>query len=122
MNLIETKSSWASRDEDRTPRFMQWDGDSMSPTIRSWRDYVLVIPTNRFEHDALYHLRVDQFEAIYRVQGLVGGGLRLMYDNPKYEPYIVDRDWFNRHVVHRICAILKVEDERPIEAMLKARA
>ncbi len=87
------------------PRFMPMVGPSMEPTI-SARDYVAVVPCDRFECDALYV--IEQFGApcVVRAQHVGGLQIRLSYDNTVFSGGTVPAEAFDEMVIGRVFGIL----------------
>ncbi len=88
-------------------------GDGMEPALRSNWDYVLLAPTDRYCGEGLYLIDIGGGEAIYRVQNIMGGKVRLKFDNPVYvTEHILGRDEFREIVLAYVVADIKVRDDR----------
>lgn len=89
-------------------------GDSMEPTLRSDRDYVLVAPVTSYEGEGIYLLDVGLGIELFRVSCTFDGegGLRLSRENPRYQSYEIGRERFEEMVVGIVVADIKTRDER----------
>lgn len=61
-------------------------GDSMSPTIPDGSAVVINTERNKALDGKVYVIRIDDRLYVKRTQWLIGGGLRLISDNPQYDP------------------------------------
>lgn len=82
--------------------------DTMEPTLRRG-DFVLAVPTDRYEIQGLYLLG----EEVFRVQpNGKKGELWLLRDNQRYTRQDVSLEWFNETVMAYVVGHLKVFDHR----------
>jgi phage repressor protein C with HTH and peptisase S24 domain len=92
-------------------------GDSMSPTLRSNWDYVLLKPTGEYCGEGIYLVDLGFGCDLYRVQSVMGGNVLMKKDNPAYETKIVLHcDKFEEQVLGFVVADIKVRDERYLRA------
>lgn len=90
-------------------------GDSMEPTLRGDRDYVLLAPVTSFQGEGIYLLDVGVGMELFRVTCAFDGkgSLHLSRDNKRYQAeHAVNRDKFNEAVVAIVVADIKPRDER----------
>ncbi|RMI21392.1 S24 family peptidase [Sinorhizobium meliloti] len=89
-------------------------GDSMEPTLKARRDYVLLAPVCTYVGEGIYVFSQDVWMDFYRVTpNLDGkGNLRLFRDNKQYQDLIVTREQFEEGVVGFVVAEIKVKNER----------
>lgn len=78
-------------------------GDSMSPTINKG-DLVLVALDQVDGNDGVYVLRRGNALRVKRLQHMSDGRLKVMSDNPAYEPELIEPDRVqNIQVLGRVC-------------------
>lgn len=90
-------------------------GDSMEPTLRGDRDYVLLAPVTSYQGEGIYLLDVGIGMELFRVNCAFDGkgSLHLSRDNKRYQAErAVSRDKFNETVVAIVIADIKPRDER----------
>ncbi|WP_037436215.1 hypothetical protein [Sinorhizobium fredii] len=87
--------------------------DSMEPTLRGGRDYVLLAPVSQYVGEGVYAI-VDVLGVpdLFRVTPEFGKGLRLFRDNKRYLEHVVSLEQFEEAVVAFMVAEIKVKDER----------
>lgn len=97
------RSDWIRRKGDHTKMsLIRVEGDSMEPTLFSG-DIVLVDGNRNFVdlHGGIYAIYVNDSIMIKRIQSLFNEKkLKIISDNPKYEPIIVPPD--NIHVIGKV--------------------
>ncbi|WP_126456695.1 XRE family transcriptional regulator [Sulfuriflexus mobilis] len=70
-------------------------GESMEPTLRAG-DVILVDRSdNKASREGIYVLVMDGTLLVKRIQSLPGGRMRISSDNPAYEPFEMEKVWFN---------------------------
>lgn len=90
------------------------DGDGLEPGLRGGRDYVLLKPVQVYVGEGIYLVDIGCGEALYRVQNMLGGQVRIKLDNPIYgdEGHIWTREMFEESVLGFVVADIRVRDER----------
>ncbi len=73
----------------KTTAMVRVRGDSMEPTLRDGERVVIDTSVTEITHDAIYVMRVDDTLVVKRAQLLRGGTVKVVSDNPRYEPYEV---------------------------------
>lgn len=77
-------------------------GDSMTPTIPEGSAVVIDQSKNQALDGKIYVIRIDDRLYVKRTQWLIGGGLRLISDNQRYQPLdITPNEWQNEQI--QIC-------------------
>lgn len=89
-------------------------GDSMEPSLRGGRDYVLTVPVTTYQGEGLYLVNAGQGIELFRVGATLGMGslLRLSRENDRYGSHCLSRDKFNDLVVGIVVADIRSRDER----------
>lgn len=90
-------------------------GDSMEPTLRGDRDYVVLAPVTSYQGEGIYLFDVGVGLELFRVTCAFdgNGSLHLSRDNKRYQAaHTVSRDKFNEAVVAIVIADIKPRDER----------
>lgn len=76
-------------------------GDSMAPFIND-SDLLLVDHAKNIPQDGVYVLRIDDTLIVKRIQCLPNNRLKIMSDNPIYQPYEVDLTTDNVQVIGKV--------------------
>lgn len=95
------------------------EGDRMSPTLKPFRDYVLIAPVDHYEGEGIY-LVFDGFTPqLYRVSSTLDRSrpLCLSGDNDRYQDHHFSAEQFNEHVLGIVVADIKVRDERHLRGV-----
>ncbi|PST27222.1 hypothetical protein C7U60_02770 [Mesorhizobium plurifarium] len=90
------------------------NGDSMEPTLKARRDYVLLAPVSTYVGEGIYAISQGVWMDFYRVTPVLDGkgSLLLFRDNKHYQEVILSREQFEEGVVGFVVAEIKVKDER----------
>lgn len=88
-------------------------GDTMEPTLRGGRDYVLTAPVTSYDGEGVYLVDAGLGIELFRVTNILGldGGLLLSRENAIYRSHRMDRDKFNDVVVGKVVADIRIRDE-----------
>lgn len=89
-------------------------GDTMEPSLRGGRDYVLTSPVTTYEGEGVYLVDAGLGIELYRVTNVLGldGDLLLSRENTIYRSHHMDRTKFNDVVVGKVVADIRIRDER----------
>jgi phage repressor protein C with HTH and peptisase S24 domain len=91
-------------------------GDSMEPTLRGGRDYVAVVPIDRYTGEGLYVIDINGVPNIRRVQARLRDTVSLIRDNSLYGATAALRsddvpcEWFLERVIGKVAAEIKVRE------------
>lgn len=88
------------------------------PRLRGGLDYVMIKPTNEYLMEGMYLLYEPENGARYLkmagATGLRSSKLRIWSDK-SLQPDLVDRDWFNEHVIGVVVAEVKMVGDHFID-------
>lgn len=89
-------------------------GDTMEPTLRGGRDYVLTAPVTTYEGEGVYLVDAGLGIELFRVTNILGleGELLLSRENAVYRSHHMRREKFNDVVVGKVVADIRIRDER----------
>lgn len=89
-------------------------GDTMEPSLRGGRDYVLTAPVTSYEGEGVYLVDAGLGIELFRVTNILGpdGDLLLSRDNQVYRSHHMHREKFNDVVVGIVVADIRIRDER----------
>jgi hypothetical protein len=108
--FVEPVASRPRSDRGKRPtlRPLPVEGDNMEPTIRRG-DIVFVSPTDQVDGEGIYVTQAAVGgPAIYRIQPIGGGEVRLSSDNPIYGVHDLPVAVVNRMVLAKVAAKLTI--------------
>ncbi|MBI1234774.1 MAG: hypothetical protein GC208_09760 [Alphaproteobacteria bacterium] len=88
--------------------------DAMEPTYRRGRDYVMVLPVDRYQYPSIYVIELCGEPIIRRVERRLDGRYEIMTDRKEYSNHFLTHQEFNDCVLGIVVADIKVRDERMI--------
>jgi hypothetical protein len=88
-------------------------GDTMEPSLRGGRDYVLTAPVTSYEGEGLYLVDAGLGIELFRVTNILGedGDMLLSRDNQVYRSHHMYREKFNDVVVGIVVADIRIRDQ-----------
>lgn len=88
------KEDWIRYELGTVPQnlfLIRVSGDSMEPTLRAGDVILIDRSSSRPDREGIYIMRMGEMLLVKRLQALPGGRIRVISDNPAFEPWVVER-------------------------------